>query len=72
MVIYSYKELEHGLNILAKNRDYWLFCNDYRRKYLILEDAVENFEIVTFESKAYVFDILHFMLEASSRIFKTG
>lgn len=72
MIKVNYSALVHGFGILYPNRSYWEIDQDYCRCFKLLEDAVNNWERISYETKPYVMDVLQSMLRASNRIFKTG
>ena len=64
-----WKVIKEAYITLKKHEDYWLFDNDYKRKYEYIREAATtetNFTNRTVESIA---TIAEFMLEANSRIF---
>lgn len=54
---------------LRDHKDYWLFDNDYKRKFEILEEAANSKKDYTNDTVEYMVSIAEFMLEAHSRIF---
>lgn len=68
----TYEALKNGFEILNRNREYWLFDNDYNRAFRIINMTVDDWERTTRESRFYVFGLLDMLLEANARIFKNA
>ena len=68
--MFTYSKLAEGYKALAQHRSYWEFDNDYKHKFRIIEDSVQNWDTLSDGSKPYVGGLLAFMLDANKRIFK--
>lgn len=61
--------IRNAYEILKVNEDYWLFDNDYKRKYSYIKEFVTTESVYTNETVEYIADIADFMLNVHNRIF---